>query len=436
VNATDVAGTEFSLRTTQKFQAHAPMLAHGHAKNVLQIGFGSGETSHVLSLYPVERIDVAEIDINVLKTSEKFFDDINHGVTGHPKFHPIIIDGKNYASLTDEKYDVIMNDSTYPHKAGSASLYTRDHFMACRQRLNEGGIMTSWTSVDLHPEDLQTLVKTFQSVFPHMTLWVTRNCLNKNVLIMGTMEPFEIDFDRVSELMSDPAIKADLEEVRLDNPYALLASLVMNPDACRRYSEHAPIHSDDYPTLQFSAGRNLTHLSYWARTQEQFLRFQSSIIPYLRFSGSRDEEAGAVRQIMMRYERSAVHLSKVKLLELIDELQEGKLFVRVLTRERRNELEAALRINPDDQNARYFLQESDDMLRELEEMARVETGNARLFFELGCAYRDLERYPEAIAALTRASSLDPYSRRFKIVLQETIDRAKKARAENPPDAGT
>jgi spermidine synthase len=434
VNATDVAGTEFALRTTQKFQAHAPMLVHGHAKKVLQIGFGSGETCHVLSLYPVERIDLAEIDPNIIKTSERFFDDINHGITKHPKFHPIIMDGKNYASLTDEKYDVILNDSTYPHKAGSASLYTRDHFMACRQRLNEGGVMTSWTSLDLKPEDFETIVKTFQSVFPYTTVWVAKNCLNKHVLIMGTLEPFEIDFDRMTELMSMPSIRADLEEIRLENPYAFLASLVMSPTESRRYSDHSPVHSDDYPTLQFSAGRNLTHVSYWALNLEQFMSFQSSIIPYLRFPRTRDEKAEAALETMMRYERSAVHLNEVKLSELIDEAREGKLFVRVLTPGRRKELEKALQINPDDKNARFFLQESDDLLRELEEIALAEPGNARAFFELGCAYRDQERYPEAIAALMRASSLRSNNQRFRKVLQETVDRAKKAGIATPPDA--
>jgi spermidine synthase len=435
VNATDVAGTEFSLRTTQKFQAHAPMLVHGHAKKVLQIGFGSGETSHVVTLYPIERFDLAEIDANVIKTSERFFADINHEVTKDPKFHPIIIDGKNYVSMTDEKYDVILNDSTYPHKSGSSSLYTRDHFMACRRHLNEGGVLTTWTSLDLKPEDFETLVKTFQSVFPYTTVWLARNCLNKHVVIMGTLEPFEIDFDRMAELMSMPAIKADLEEVRLENPFAFLASFVMDPTEARRYSENAPIHSDDHPTLQFSAGRNLTHVSYWALNQEKFLRFQSSVIPFLRFSETHGEKTEAIVEKMMRYERSARHLSRVKLWELIDEVKEGKRYARVLTPERRKELETALQINPDDENARFFLEESDELMRRLEEMALAEPGNARLFYELGCAYRDQERYPEAIAALTRATSLSGNNHRFQKTLQETVARAKKAGTAHPMSAG-
>ncbi|MHC4789765.1 MAG: fused MFS/spermidine synthase, partial [Planctomycetota bacterium] len=47
--STDVAGTFFTLRNTQKLQAHVPMLAHPDPRDVCQVGFGSGETAHIFS---------------------------------------------------------------------------------------------------------------------------------------------------------------------------------------------------------------------------------------------------------------------------------------------------------------------------------------------------------------------------------------------------
>jgi spermidine synthase len=424
VNGTGVAGTQFSLRTTQKLQAHIPMLVHGHAKKVMQIGFGSGESCHILSLYPVERIDLVEIDANVLEASDKFFRDLNHGIVRHPAFNAIIMDGKNYALLTDEKYDVIMNDSTFPGKSGSASLYTRDHFRACKQLLNEGGVMSSWIPLELKPEDFQNIAKTFQSVFPETTLWLANNCRNKHVLMVGTVEPFTVGFDRVAELMQQPAIREDLAEVVLDDPYAVLGSLVLAPDAVERYAALAPISSDDHPILEFSAGRHVGTAAFWAANHADFLKFRSSIVPYLRFSQSTGKDVSAVKDKMARYESANIHIDNARLSELKDEASGAYNAFRMITLERREEFEKALRINPGAENVRTFLAEGDEVVEALERSVERGPANARAFYELGCAYRGQRRYPKAIEALRRAVALDGTKQIYRDALQQALEESK------------
>lgn len=423
VNGTNVAGTQFGLRTTQKLQAHVPMLVHGRAKKVLQIGFGSGESCHVLSMYPVERIDLVEIDANVLKASDEFFGDLNQGIVRHPKFNPIIMDGKNYAVLTDEKYDVIMNDSTFPGKSGSASLYTQDYFQACRNLLNEGGVMSSWVPFELLPVDFQNIVKTSQSVFPNTTLWLANNCRNKHALLLGTVGPFQVDFDRVAELMEIQGIRDDLDEIRLADPYALLGSLSLDPRAAKRYSEQAPISSDEYPILEFSAGRNVGTTQSWAVNHEHFLKYRSSIIPYLRFSTSDAGKARAARERLARVEKANMHIDRARLFELKDEADGQYRVFHMTTLERRKEYEKALEIYPDDENVPVFLDEGKTALLWIEEWAAREPTNAQALFELGCAYRGQRRYPEAIAALTKATQLAGNNDRYQKMLRQTLDES-------------
>ncbi len=430
VNGTNVAGTQFSLRTTQKLQAHIPMLVHGHAKRVLQIGFGSGESCHVLSLYPVERIDLVEIDRNVIRASDKFFRDLNQGITEHPAFHAIIMDGKNYALLTDKTYDVIMNDSTFPGKSGSSSLYTRDHFLACRRLLNEGGVMSSWVPFEIKSRDFKNIVKTFQSVFPQTTLWLANNCRNKHALIVGTVKPFEIDFDRVVELMSIPSVKADLEEIRLSDPYALLGSLALSPASVDRYCSLVPINSDDHPILEFSAGRYPTRTAYWVINHADFLRFRSSIVPYLCFSRTDESQSNIVRKTMARYESADIHVDKARLCELTDEARGIPKMFRMLTLEQREEYEKALQINPDDANARVFLAEGDASLLALEQLAEREPKNPTVLFDLGRAYRGQRRYRRAIEALAKAANLDGENTLYQNALQETLDESRDAGTMN------
>jgi spermidine synthase len=427
VNGTGVAGTQFSLRTTQKLQAHIPMLVHGHAKKVMQIGFGSGESCHILSLYPTEKIDLVEIDANVLKASDRFFGDLNDGIIRHPIFDSIIMDGKNYALLTEKKYDVIMNDSTFPGKSGSASLYTRDHFEACRKLLNEGGVMSSWIPLELEPEDFQNIAKTFQSVFPETTLWLANNCRNKHVLMLGTVEPFSVDFDRVAELMNIPAVKADLEEVRLGDPYLLLGSLVLAPASVERYSALAPISSDDHPILEFSAGRHLGNASYWATNHSDFMVFRSSIVPYLRFSKTGEDAARRIKETMARYEGANLHVDRARLSELKDEAAGTYKAFRMITLERREEFEKALRINPDFESARVFLAEGDIVLEALERAVEKVPNSPQAFFELGTAYRGQRRFSDAIRAFERAVELDGQNQIYRAALQRARDEMNQNR---------
>lgn len=433
VNGTNVAGTQFSLRTTQKLQAHIPMLLHGRARNVLQIGFGSGESCHVLSLYPLERIDLVEIDPDVLKTSDTFFSDLNQGIVHNPLFHPIIMDGKNYALLTEKRYDVVMNDSTFPGKGGSSCLYTRDHFLACRRLLNDGGVMSSWVPFELRPQEFQSIVKTFQSVFPYTTLWLANNCRNKHALLVGTVRPFAVDFERVEELMNIPAVKADLQSIDLASPFALLGAFSLDPDAAEAYSQHASLNSDDHPTLEFCAGRYPTQTGYWAANHADFLRFRSSIIKYLRFPKMSAPERAAALAAMQRQERANIHIDKARLYELMDEAQGNLAMFGLLTLERREEYEKALGINPGDVNVKKFLSQGDTSLALLEELAAKQPDNAEVLYNLGRAYRGCRKYQAAIDSFTKAASLDNTNGRYSKALSIALNESNLARNLKPSD---
>ena len=57
--------------------------------------------------------------------------------------------------------------------AGVASLFTRQFFEAARARLKPGGLLCQWAhTYDISSQDLQSIVRTFGSVFPQGTLWM------------------------------------------------------------------------------------------------------------------------------------------------------------------------------------------------------------------------------------------------------------------------
>jgi len=101
------------------------------------------------------------------------------------------------------------------------------------------------------------ILKSFQQVFPHTSLWVASNCLNKHGLILGSLEPLQIDFARVAQVMERPAIKKDLADIAILDVYDLLDCFVCDETAIRQMATGAAINSDDRPRLEFSCARRM-----------------------------------------------------------------------------------------------------------------------------------------------------------------------------------
>jgi len=251
VDGVNVAGLDFMLRSTQKLQGYIPLCLHPDPQRVVQIGFGSGETTRVGLEFGVRDYTIVEICPAVFDAG-RHFEEINHGSYRDPRLRKIIMDGKNFALLTGERFDVVMNDSTYPGSSGSSALYTVDHFRNCRRLLTDGGLLSCWVPLDLRPRELRMILKSFQAVFPHCSFWVASNCLNKHALILGTLSPLRIDFARVRSAMSGPHVAADLRAIAIHDVYDLLDCHVYDAAVIRRLTRNDPLNSDDRPRLEFS----------------------------------------------------------------------------------------------------------------------------------------------------------------------------------------
>jgi len=249
-SSVNVAGTHYTHRTTQKLQAHIPMLLHPNPKDVLQVGFGSGETSHIVTTYDIDQLDLVEISNEVIYTSMKYFSEINNNVANHPKFNPIIMDGANYIHLAKKKYDLILNDASWPGYAGCSALYSQDYFENAQKLLKPGGIMTSWFPIG-DGEDFKILLKTFHSVFPHVSVWLAMTHVNQHALVAGSLHKIEIDAEHFLKRFHQYAQK-DLKSVDLDDPVFFLDVFQMDETGLDDLPDSVPTHTLDKPILEFT----------------------------------------------------------------------------------------------------------------------------------------------------------------------------------------
>ena len=153
---------------TQRLLGLLPVLAPRPApQDIAVIGLGSGVTvGSALAPGTVRRADVIEISPEVVEAS-RFFDRESGAPLSKPGVRLIVGDGRSHLLLTPQRYDVIISEPSNPWMAGVAALFTREFFEAARARLKPDGLLCQWAhTYDISPDDLQSIVRTFASVFP------------------------------------------------------------------------------------------------------------------------------------------------------------------------------------------------------------------------------------------------------------------------------
>ena len=281
----DVAGTAPIYMDSHKSLGHLPMLLHPNPEKVFVLGFGAGGASYAISTYPeVVRIDAAEL-CGAVAEAAKLLPMVNHNVYADERFHMHINDGRHFLLTSEETYDVISVDLLLAGCAGAGSLYTREFYELCYERLSEDGVMVQWISPSHIPFPYTKMIlRTACDVFPHASLWLARH--HNHVILAVSKSPFQVDFKRLIERMGTPAVQRDLEEVHLGDPYSFLSYFVGADDALVPLLEEAgPLNTDDHPLVEyglpsFSPEQLLGNLSGFAPIKTSILPILTGMEPY------------------------------------------------------------------------------------------------------------------------------------------------------------
>jgi len=250
VNGAGEVPTDHASIQTFRLLGNLPLLLHPRPQEVLVIAFGGGVTLAAVERHRPERIDCVEIVPGVVQGA-RWFADWNDGVYDRidgGRLRLIVDDGRNHVLRTEHVYDVIISDSTHPSTADSWVLYTQEFYRLCRQRLTDGGIFAQWLPLHgLSVDDYKMILRTFQSVFPHASVWLTKGY----TVLLATPEPLAIDVARLAQRLEAPEVNGPLEEVDLGDPVSLLSTLVLDETALAAYVGPGAVNTDDRPHISF-----------------------------------------------------------------------------------------------------------------------------------------------------------------------------------------
>ena len=242
-NSRGQANDEGGLVNYHRRIAHLPLLVKPYIRDVLIIGLGGGHTAGSILQHPGTRVDVVELSEAVIGGVEQF-KGINYNVLAQPNLSVRIGDGRNYLLTNDKRYDMITSDTIQPWDAGSTNLYSAEYYRLVRNALAPGGIMAQWVG----PQDdfqYKTMVRTFLSVFPHVTLWLTAD------LLIGSQEPIALDLEATARRFDSPAAREAMRAAQFNDPPSVAAAFVATREELEAFVGDGPILTDDRPVIEY-----------------------------------------------------------------------------------------------------------------------------------------------------------------------------------------
>jgi len=126
---------------------HVPIISHGSVKRVLIIGGGDGGILREVCKHPtIEAITQVEIDQAVIDMAKEYLPGHSDGAYDDPRANIVIADGIEFINSTEEKFDLIISDSTDPIGPGEV-LFTSNFYQGCKRCLNGNGILVTQNGV-------------------------------------------------------------------------------------------------------------------------------------------------------------------------------------------------------------------------------------------------------------------------------------------------
>jgi len=242
---------------TQRLLAHVPLLLHPAARRVGIIGLGSGVTLGSALTHRLDSADVVEISPQVIEASGWFAAE-NRRALDDDRVRLIRGDARAHFGLSrGRKYDVIISEPSNPWMAGVAALFTREFFRALDGRMADGGLVCQWThTYDIAEEDLRSIVGTFASVFPHVSMWRVGD---GDLLLVGSRTR-PVTADALAVDAPPPALQ-DLQASGVGRPGVLRALYAGDATVARRWADGASLQSDDRMALEFTAPQRIVGAS-------------------------------------------------------------------------------------------------------------------------------------------------------------------------------
>ncbi|MHC5035598.1 MAG: fused MFS/spermidine synthase, partial [Planctomycetota bacterium] len=281
INGTAEVPTTYSALSCFKFMGALGPLLHPDPEEVLMICFGGGVAAGTTVQFPdVKSLEVVDLESSVVEAA-RLLQEENNSLLSNPK-----------ARVT-----------THPKSSDSWVLYTREFYLTVAEHLTDDGVFVQWLPFHgLTVTEYKIILRTFQSVFPHTSMWFSQGVDETGqdityTLLVATPQELRIEMAQLVRRLADPAVKTDLQPWDLAEPVPLMANFLCGEEAVRQFVGEGPLNTDDLPYTYY----NTRHSRGSKCTQKTFLTLLESIWPYVVDGGDKQRAEGLKRELARRF---------------------------------------------------------------------------------------------------------------------------------------
>lgn len=236
-----------------------PQMHVSSPKKILNIGFGSGLTTHASLANPsVEVVHSVEIESAMIEGARKFLP-FNQRAFEDPRSKLIVDDAKAFLASSGNRYDIIISEPSNPWISGVSSLFSREYYKVIAGRLNPGGVLAQWIQLyDTDPRILISVLKALSTEFEDYVIYMVHHgdaviiASPKGPISRSSFDPFKVsDFRGPLENLGYRGT-ADFSLMRASDRATLaplLPSFTIAPN-----SDYFPIVDHLAPAARFKRG--------------------------------------------------------------------------------------------------------------------------------------------------------------------------------------
>ena len=236
---------------TMAMLAAVPLAMRPDARNVANIGFGSGLTTHVaLSSPNIADLSTIEIERAVIDGSHAFLPRVERAYRD-PRSMIFIEDAKSWFARHNRTFDIIISEPSNPWVSGVASLFSVEFYGQIRHYLDDRGLLVQWLNLyEFNTRLAASVITALDRHFGDYAIYLTDDSnilivaiksgklppLSRNIFKLGAMAQ---ELDRVGIRTLDDLALRRLGSAAMFSP--MLAAL------------GAPVNSDYYPYVELNA---------------------------------------------------------------------------------------------------------------------------------------------------------------------------------------
>lgn len=243
-----------NTQSNERRLGHIPLLLHSKPESVLFLGLGTGNTLAAATVHPNVKADAVELVPEVVAL-QSFFSKSTGDFAQNESINILTGDARRFVRAADKEYDVIVADLFHPARDGSGSLYTREHFHAVQNRLNQGGLFCQWLPLyQMDGSSLRIILRTFLDVFPQTTAYISTVDVSRPIVgLVGSQAERSYTAASFGERASEVSLRDQVARSGIVDALGLFGLAIASREQLHAFAGEGPINTDDHPRITFTA---------------------------------------------------------------------------------------------------------------------------------------------------------------------------------------